>query len=319
MNLDTLLVTPDRYGEDGHYGWVPPDMRTSDVIQACERIDDLLPTFLIAGATESSDGKKVLLWDCTKKLNGGRHIPTLRQLIGSCVGHGLANAIRYLQAADIVIRKEFSEQWEEIFEPYGYGRSRYHSGMRGRGSGSTGTGAAKAAQQDGTLSIKTEGLSGWSLSGDTLTWSADADTTWSDGARIGENWIVKGRAHLVRTVARVRSYAEIRDAITNGYPVTIASGYGFRMSRDGDRIWGRRSGSWAHQMCFVGVDDDSRRPGCFCQNSWGADAHGAPTNGDPPGGFWVDAENVDGMARDEGYAFSQHDGFPAQKLDTLLI
>jgi hypothetical protein len=128
--------------------------------------------------------------------------------------------------------------------------------------------------------------------------------------------------HLVRATAPVSSYEQVRDALVNGYPVTVASMQGFKMKPtiDKGKHWGVPSGSWAHQMCFIGVDDDRRRPGCYCLNSWGPDAHGAPADDAPPGGFWVDADVVTRMVgQKDSFAFSQFDGFPEQKLDFTLV
>ena len=89
---------------------------------------------------------------------------------------------------------------------------------------------------------------------------------------------------------------------------------------DRGKLWGVKSGVWNHQMCFIGVDDDSARPGAYCMSSWGPWVHGKPVDDAPPGGFWVDAEVVEEMvSQQDSYAYSQFEGFPEQKLDFMLI
>lgn len=309
----------DQFGADGNYGWRPFDERTVAENQAHDSFVASRPPFAIVGAVWSTERVRVCLWECSKKLRG-KHLLTSRQNIGSCVGHGKYNAERTLMDADIVIRGD-AEEPKELFEPYGYGRSRYHAGIGGSGDGSTGSGAAKAAMADGVLLRDLSGLSGWSESGDTINWSGQVDHQWSNGSRIDDKWLTEGRKHLVRSAAMVTTYEQVRDAIANGYPVTVASNRGFRaFPEDKGKRWGTPGGSWAHQMCFIGVDDDPARPGAYCWNSWGASAHPAPVDDAPPGGFWVDAEVVASMVRQQdSFAFSQFDGFPAQRFDTLLI
>lgn len=308
------------------FGWIPFDERDAETNAAHDRAVSEMPEFRLIGDGQKTSSKtRVVLWEAAKAVNGGKHLPTLHQSIGSCVGMGKANAERMLACADIVVRGD-RERYIEIFEPYGYGRSRLHAGIRGRGSGSTGSGAAKAARIDGVVSIENEGLTGWTVRngsiGQTLYWDGGVDTKWSDGAAIGSEWVERGKKHLVRTTAQVTTYEQVRDALLNWYPVTVASSRGFQMRPvvDGGKHWGRPSGTWMHQMCFVGVDDDGRRPGCYCWNSWNAEAHGPPADDAPPGGFWVDAEVVTSMVRQgDSYAYSQFDGFPQQELDFTLI
>lgn len=74
-------------------------------------------------------------------------------------------------------------------------------------------------------------------------------------------------------------------------------------------------------MCFVGVDDENKRPGLLCWNSWGDDWIDGPTrHGQPAGSFWVDADVADAMLRQEdSYAISGYEGFKSQELDYVLF
>ncbi|QDU61253.1 hypothetical protein Pan216_21070 [Planctomycetes bacterium Pan216] len=302
-------------------GWAGED----EAEQAWNAIGDTFPKFAITPA-HSSKGSVVNLWDAAKLVNDGKHLETFDQKIGDCVSQGAANAINYLQCVEIALHNE-REEFRSAFQPYIYGTSRVQigGGRLGRSDGSLGVWAADAVRKYGVL-------------------AADAPNVPPYSGDIAKEWGHKGppsqfieiaKEHIVGATARVHSYEEIRDAITNGYPVTIASNQGFQMRAkviDG-RLWGIPSGSWAHQMCFVAVDDTVDCPrsaggghgAAYCLNSWGEDAHApvseyASTDDAPPGGFWVAAPIAGKMAqRGEAFAFSAFNGFPAQSVDFSIF
>jgi hypothetical protein len=138
-----------------------------------------------------------------------------------------------------------------------------------------------------------------------------------------EEFIEHAKQFCVKTVAPVRSAAEVRDAVCNGYPVTIASNWGGRMQPrvvDG-RLVNERSGTWNHQMCIIGYDGETgSEPYYYVLNSWGAAAHGTPPDDAPPGGFWIRTKDVEYIVKQgDSFAFSDFDGFPAQELDFRII
>lgn len=280
-------------------------------------------TAVARGRGQRFEGRRVVLWDAARKVHG-RHLPTLRQEEGSCVEQGKINAMMYLMCVERLRGDREKLEYPNLC--HGYGWTRYYSGFSNRGHGALGSGAAKAATTAGVCPV-----GGYELpepkiierSGHReMGWGAANETKYSTYQAIPDPANQMAKKHLVRTTAPVTSYEQTRDAIVNGYPVTVASMQGFRMQtvRELGKHWGVPSGTWAHQMCFVGVDDDALRPGCYCLNSWGVDAHGAPADDAPPGGFWVDANIVDRMVRQQdSYAYSQFDGFPEQDLDFLLI
>src|SRR6185437_3795005 len=69
---------------------------------------------------------------------------------------------------------------------------------------------------------------------------------------------IEGRAkdHKVKTVSLVQTYAELEDALANGYPVTVCSNQGFTMTRDVHGFC-RPSGHWGHCMLLAGVRADA--------------------------------------------------------------
>lgn len=293
-------------------GWLRPEERTLEEQERTAAILDAMPTFRIVGATESSEGKRVCLWDYAKALLR-KHLPTFRQEIGDCVSMGGANAVNYLAVTEISKNGD-AEQFRPAYQPYLYATSRVLIGNRrlGRGDGSVGAWLAEAVKKYGVLAADEQGVPAY---------SGQVAKAWGyDGPP--KQFVELARPHILKSVAPVRTYEDVRDALANGYPCTVASNRGFTMSpvNDGGRLWGRPSGQWAHQMCFIGVDDDRRRPGCYIINSWGEQAHGQPLAGEPPGGFWVDAEVVNGMVgQGDSFAWSQFEGFPKQDMDWLLI
>lgn len=307
------------------FGWIGPD----EARRAFDGLAEHFPRFAIAGPMETAERKRVVLWEPARQANGGRHLPTLRQQRGSCVGHGAANAVWYLAAFEVV-RLRQPERVVMPYEPFIYGTSRVQvGGGRIDGDGSLGVWAAQAVRTAGVLRSDLDRLPAWEETKTPdgsiacVSFPSAVDLEWGRPPGPPTSHLDKARSHLVRTTAKVRSYEEVRDALANGYPVTVASMQGFLMAPRLERgkHWGVPRGKWAHQMCFVGVDDDPARPGCYCLNSWGPDAHGPPAGDEPPGGFWVDAATVDRMARtgDDAFAFSQFDGFPAQRLDFRVV
>lgn len=281
--------------------------------EAWSLLSDQMPAFEIRAPSDSSAGRRLVLWDFTRRLAGGEHLPTHQQEIGDCVSMGAANAVDYLAAMEIVRLGE-RERLRPAYPPFLYGVSRVQigKGRLGRRDGSTGAWAAAGVRRFGVLAADEPAVPAYSgrLA---RSWGASGPP---------EEFLERARPHVVRTTARVTDYEQIRDALANGYPVTVASSRGFRMRPVVDRgkAWGVPSGRWMHQMCLVGVDDDPRRPGCYCLNSWGAMAHGAPADDAPPGGFWIDAEVVSAMAgQGDSFAFSQFDGFPEQRLDFQTV
>lgn len=289
-------------------GWNPSAVEPEDVAR--------FQTFAMADPAYDSEGAQVKLWEFAKQINDGEHFPTFRQETGDCVGMGAANAGIYLQAVQIALNGAPFE-FKPLFQPWIYGVSRtapdLGDGKLGRSAGSVGSWAAGAVQKYGVLAATTPGVPKYS-------------------GRVADDWGFKGPPEKfydaasqfkIRTIAQVRSYEDVRDALANGYPVTVASNQGFAMEGkpyDG-KLWGVPRGHWAHQMCFIAVDDLAKAPNgargaVYCLNSWGAAAHGEPVDDAPPGGFWVDRRTVDRMvAQNDSWAFSNFDGFPLRDLD----
>lgn len=311
FNFSTVDKLPREVADN--LGWVPDHARTDETKEAHAQIMAALPEFKIRGAAPrvpvpfgSIASDHVFLWEDYKAVNGGKHFLTLRQLIGSCVGMGGQNGARGVMACDIAFRGE-REKFFEVYEPFTYGMSRKCAGISGRGSGSTGSGMAEAAALYGFLPRETPGLTGWSESADTLTWSAEADTQWSDGRRTEQKWLDLAKPYLIGQTAPVRSAADVRTSVQERRGTTIASNWGGKMrpSVKEGVLLNTHSDSWNHQMSVHGwMIHNVLGELYYIWNSWGADTHGTCPTGAPPGGFWVTAKDMDYITgQDDSFSF----------------
>lgn len=298
----------------------PPVRKLFGHVYDWRAVDDYVatlsrPMFAVSASplAGSGDGKTVLLHKAVMEVAG--YFPIRRQTIGDCVSMGAAGAVDCLKAVEIALNKE-SEEWRGITatEPI-YAASRVEiGGGRLSGDGSFGAWAAKAVNQYGTVIRDKFG------SIDLRTYSGTKARQWGRrGVGCPDELEPHMREHLVRTVSMVRTFEEARDAIANGYPVTVASQQGFTSRRDSQGFC-RASGSWPHQMYFMACRAD--RPGLLCMNSWGPNWVSGPKVLDQPdGSFWVDADVANRMLsrNPDSYCFSQFEGYPSQDLNYWLI
>jgi hypothetical protein len=294
----------------GLCGWAGPDVAADEF----SRLKGHFIPFLISatdGAPAVAEDRRSVLSECAVEVLGN-HIPTLRQEVGDCVSMGAANAVMYLQV--VAMRTGNATSFRDVFPPYLYGTSRVQIG-KGRigckSDGSVGSWAAVAVQQYGVIASDVEGVP---------TYSGAIARAW--GCRgPPANLLDVGKKSLVKSAAKVTTWQEARDALVNGYPITVASNVGFKMSGTmrGKKLFLPPSGSWAHQMVVIGYDNAPEA--CFLfLNSWGPDAH-QPVNQDgPPGSFWVSAKTLQRMlAADDSYVFSSFEGFPEQDVDLDIL
>lgn len=281
------------------FGWINIPSEVERFVATLDR-----PIFGLSAheLRDSGKGKVVLLHNAvTKKLGT---FPVRNQTIGDCVSQGAALAIDILKV--LAPNSDFSfltasEALYALSRVEGLGR-----GQLGNEDGSLGGWMADAVKRLGTLR---------------MTKYDSVDLRKYSGARAKE-WGRVGlpdelepfaREHPVRTVSTVRSYDEARDAIANGYPVPVCSMVGFegQQKRDSEGFLKPR-GQWAHCMCFIALDDEHKRPGLLCMNSWGTDWVGGPSRHDQPdGSFWVDATTCDRMLKEgDSFAYSNFEGYP---------
>ena len=232
-----------------------------------------------------------------------------RQTTGDCVSHGTRSAVDLSRAVEIDIKGE-KEGWhyrgatEAIYGARGHG-----------GQGMSCSRAATFISQSGGILLRKNypGIADFSK------YNGNLGAGW--GSRgLPDKVIDEAEKHQVKTVSLIKSTEEARDALANGYGICVCSGYGFSNKRDSKGI-ARKSGSWAHAMAWVAVDDTHDRYNetlFLVQNSWGLWNSGPKVHDQPDGSFWIRESDAAGMIAQRGsYAFSNVNGFPPQKLDDL--
>ena len=189
-------------------------------------------------------------------------------------------------------------------------------GSRGHGGqGMSCSVAARFVHQDGGILVRKDyGFI------DLSKYDSKKGTNW--GRRgVPSDVLLESQKHKVTTISLVKSVDEARDAIANGYALSVCSNYGFSSRRDSNGI-ARRSGSWNHAMSWVAMDDSREVHNetlFLIQNSWGAFNGGPKRHGQPEGSFWIREKDAAGMLNQNGaWAFSDVDGFPPRKVDWTI-
>ena len=229
--------------------------------------------------------------------------PSERQTTGDCVSHSTRNAVDITRAVEIDIKGE-SESFETRSATEAIYQSRGH-----RGQGMSCVGAARYVNQVGGILLrKNYGAVDLSVYNSSL----------GANHRIPSSiYTTEARKHQVKTISLVTTVQEARDALANGYAISVCSGYGFSSRRDSKGI-AARSGSWAHAMAWIACDDTRERHNeilFLVQNSWGVWNSGPKVHDQPDGSFWIRESDARGMLAGQGsWVFSNVDGFPARDL-----
>lgn len=254
---------------------------------------------------DTGKGKLVLLHEIIKSFdpNFGEEE---KQGTGDCTSHGTRNATDLSRATEIYAGERESFVARGATEPiYGH---RGHSGQ-----GMSVVRAARFVTSEGGILLRKNYDGVVDLSQYT--------------PRIGMSWGRRGvpsdvlnlaKEHSFQTSSLVTTVEEARDAIANGYALTVGSNYGFSSRRDKHGI-ARRSGRWNHCMCWAAVDDTKQRLNetlFLIINSWGRWNSGPKVLGQPEGSFWIRESDAAGMLRqNQAYALSGFNGFPPRKVD----
>lgn len=253
----------------------------------------------------------VFLWQSVRKVNnrGPPWYPNVDQKsVGCCVGCGWKHSADICQATSIL--SGHPAEWKPVSVEAIYGGSRVEiGGGTIRGDGSVGAWAAKWCSTYGLAAMEKY---------------PDADLSTFDPARArawGKSGVPKGveqvaKSHPVKSTALVKTWADVKRAIQQGYPVAVCSNQGFTMTRNADGF-ARASGTWGHCMCICGVRKAPHEGG-FILNSWGDSAHSGPVwpADAPVAGFWADSTVIARMVGEgDSFALSDVVGFPARSID----
>lgn len=285
-----------------------------------DRVLATLPMPLIVCDTIKDSGKNQtrLLYQFFEKVTGHKY-KCLTQTIGDCVSHGSACCIDILKCIQSILKNTNEEfiNYTATEVIYALSRVEIAGGQLGGGDGSNGIWACQANNRYGCIARGKYGNI------DLTIYSGQRAREWGSPRRgCPDELEPVAKQHILKTFSLVRTWEEARDAIYNGYPISVASGQGFNSTRDKDGFL-RPSASWAHQMAAIAMKDDER-PGVLIQNSWGANWVNGPKGkyeDIPDGSFWVDAEVFEKrmLSAGDSFAHSNFDGFPPQELNLRWI
>ena len=255
----------------------------------------------------SGEGKLALLYKSLQKFDPSFG-PHERQTTGDCVSHATRNAVDVTRSHEIIggDREDFVARGatEAIYGARGHG-----------GQGMSCSKAARFVHQNGGILVRKDyGFVDFSK------YNSSTGSRW--GSRgVPSDVVAEGKKHQVKTISMVTNVDQARDAIANGYALSVCSNYGFSSRRNKDGI-ASRSGSWNHAMCWCAVDDTKEIHNetlFLIQNSWGAFNSGPKRHEQPDGSFWVREKDARGMLAQNGaWAFSDVDGFPPRQVDWTI-
>jgi len=293
-----------------NFGWAGVDRKILDKALS-NAPSELTGQIYIVGSGPTTDNMQ--LCRLTRKVLG-KDTDNYGQEIGDCVSFGAKNATEYVECCQIVMGN--IAEFHPIFPPFAYGTSRSIGNMLGTGDGSVGIYAAQAANQYGELDATAQ---------DVPKYSGDIAKKWGASKTPWQPFLSVAKEHIVHKTAKVSTWDDLVAAITNLYPVTVASDVGFTMTPQPDG-YHHRQGNWGHQLCIIGVDNGDKskniEPHAIILNSWG-DVMGGPLQDfrDPsltlPVGV-IRARKADVVAmlsQDDSWAYSSFDDFRLQSLD----
>jgi hypothetical protein len=267
------------------------------------------PLFGVAASNlySSGEGKLALLYKSVQKFDP-TFGPHEKQTTGDCVSHSTRNAVDVTRAHEIIggDSEDFVTRsaTEAIYGSRGHG-----------GQGMSCSVAARFVHQNGGILLRKDyGFI------DLSKYNSRTGTHWGRSG-VPSEVKTEGKKHQVKTISMIKTVEEARDALANGYALSVCSNYGFSSRRNKNGIAGR-SGSWNHAMSWTAMDDTRKVHNetlFLIQNSWGAFNSGPKSHGQPDGSFWIREKDARGMLSQNGaWVFSDVDGFPPRKVDWTI-
>jgi hypothetical protein len=228
-------------------------------------------------------------------------------VIKNCVSHATRNSVDITRSCEIINgeREEFIARGatEGIYGSRGHG-----------GEGMTCSGAAKFVHQSGGILLRKK-YGEYDLS----EYSAIGGKWGRSG--VPKDLVQVANKNKVKTISLINTIEQARDALANGYSISVCSGSGFSSRRDQYGI-ASRSGGWNHAMSWIAMDDTHeiyKETLFLVQNSWGIWNGGPKRHDQPDGSFWIRERDAAEMLSQNGsWVFSDVDGFPPRKVSWTL-
>lgn len=255
----------------------------------------------------TGEGKISLPFKALMKFDPGFG-PAEKQTCGDCVSHSTRNAVDITRAVEIINGQQESfilrSATEGIYGSRGFA-----------GEGMTCSQAARfVSTQAGILLRKKYPFADFSV------YNCNIGASW--GARGVPNEVIEeGKKHQVKTTSLITTIEGARDALANGYAISVCSNVGFESKRDKNGI-SNAQGSWSHAMVWCGCDDSKEiynETLFLIQNSWGLWNSGPKRLDQPDGSFWIRESIARKMLSQNGsFAFSNVEGFPLRDIEWTI-
>ncbi|MDD3470965.1 MAG: C1 family peptidase [Thermoguttaceae bacterium] len=287
-NAETNMEIPT----NEHCGWIPNPDATRSFCQEIPALDAEIRELILASADNDVLLYKALAKYCpalTQPRDGVACVTSYNQgNIGSCVGHGTAQALNALYAVQAYLGE--CEMHAPFAADAAYGLAREAGGMlHERGDGCYGAAAAKSLLEMGTL-YRVE-----YPAADLREYSVTRCRQFGDKG-VGETLKTEAKTHLISNVVNCKTAESAWGLVGSGYPINVCSTTGFEMRRDAEGVC-RASGRWSHSMAIIGRRTTPSEQKLFLiQNSWGNDWCEGPYWQDMPwGSFFATYEVVHQM------------------------
>ena len=227
------------------------------------------------------------------------------QTTSDCVSHSCRNTADITRAVEIHIKKD-PESW------VARGATEVVYGLRGH----CGAGMSCSRAADIVSKIAGHALRIKYGSYDLSVYDGRRGNKWCPN-NVPSEITSESKKHCIQTISLIRSIEEARDALANGYGISICSGQGFSSVRDKDGF-AKAQGSWSHAMTLGACDDTKNTCDFLVINSWGENWISGPMPAwgpIPKGSFMAKSDVIARMIKGGGtFAYSSFDGFPPQNL-----
>jgi len=325
---------PNLVGEDLHTGYVPNPEETEKYLKELgdkAEIRDAAPALFNNENKPTPDPEGTMLYRPFRKAYESKYKKewhTIKQGIGDCTSMAGHHAIGIALAVEYSLGN--ASDWDLPSTESLYGGARVEgSGLPGDGKrpvggysdGSYGAAIVKFATNYGMLMRRKYDFA------DLREYSSKTATLFGAYGNGGPNDI-GGKAdklcrdYPLKQATRVKTYAEAKAAIDNGYPIICCSTIGFEAPQDGKGHMLRDkdgychpNGKWPHAMCMVATRKDKK--GIMILNSWGDYLRGPKFPEDmPESAFWASEKAVNMiLSQGDSFAVSACGGFEPRKLD----